>query len=63
MKGAARIIGAAPFMRACVALQHDCDRALDEDRNGEDDPRIAASFAAFVASAETLDTALRRRAA
>ncbi|SAK75358.1 ATP-binding protein [Caballeronia ptereochthonis] len=58
MKGAAAVIGAAPFMRACVALQHDCDCALDEDRNGEDDPRIAASFAAFVAAAEALDAAL-----
>ncbi|KXV03034.1 histidine kinase [Caballeronia megalochromosomata] len=58
MKGAAAVIGAAPFMRACVALQHDCDHAVDEDRNGEDDARIAASFAEFVAAAGALDAAL-----
>ncbi|SAK89792.1 sensor protein evgS [Caballeronia catudaia] len=58
MKGAAAVIGAAPFMRACVALQGDCERAVDEDRNGEDDARIAASFAAFVAAERTLDAAL-----
>ncbi|WP_244158742.1 ATP-binding protein [Caballeronia fortuita] len=51
MKGAAAVVGAAPFMRACVALQHDCELAVDEDRNGEDDARIAASFAQFVAAA------------
>jgi len=58
MKGAAAVIGATPFMRACVTLQHDCDLAVDEDRNGEDDARIAASFAAFIAQAEALDAAL-----
>jgi len=58
MKGAAAVIGATPFMRACVALQHDCELAVDEDRNGEDDARITASFAAFVAAAEALDAAL-----
>ncbi|SAK55434.1 sensor protein evgS [Caballeronia pedi] len=58
MKGAAAVIGAAPFMRACVSLQRDCERAVDEDRNGEDDAHIAASFAAFVAQAEALDAAL-----
>ncbi|MFM0322378.1 ATP-binding protein [Caballeronia glebae] len=63
MKGAAAVIGAAPFMRACVALQRDCDQAVDEDRNGEDDARIAASFAAFVAAAEALDAALAAPAA
>ncbi|SAK56092.1 sensor protein evgS [Caballeronia calidae] len=58
MKGAAAVIGAAPFVRACVALQRDCERAIDEDRNGEDDARIAASFAAFVAAGQALDAAL-----
>ncbi|WP_321792963.1 ATP-binding protein [Caballeronia sp. J97] len=63
MKGAAAVIGAAPFMRACVALQRNCELAIDEDRNGEDDARIAASFAAFVAAAEALDAALAARTA
>ncbi|SAK54777.1 sensor protein evgS [Caballeronia temeraria] len=63
MKGAAAVIGAAPFMRACVALQGDCERAVDEDRNGEDDARIAASFATFVAAADALDAALAARSA
>jgi two-component system sensor histidine kinase EvgS len=58
MKGAAAVIGAASFMRACVTLQRDCELAVDDDRNGEDDARIAASFAAFVAAAEALDAAL-----
>ncbi|BAO89303.1 ATP-binding protein [Caballeronia cordobensis] len=58
MKGAAAVIGAAPFVRACVALQADCERAVDEDRNGEDDARIAASFASFVAAARALEAAL-----
>ncbi|SPB18935.1 sensor protein evgS [Caballeronia novacaledonica] len=58
MKGAAAVIKAAPFMRACVALQRDCEIAVAEDRNGEDDAPIAASFAAFVAEAGALDAAL-----
>ncbi|WP_250514756.1 transporter substrate-binding domain-containing protein [Caballeronia sp. INDeC2] len=58
MKGAAAVIKAAPFVRACVALQRDCELAVAEDRNGEDDACIAASFAAFVAAAEALDAAL-----
>ncbi|SAK71613.1 sensor protein evgS [Caballeronia hypogeia] len=58
MKGGSAVIGAAPFMRACVALQRDCERAIDEDRNGDEDVAIAASFATFVAAAEALDAAL-----
>ncbi len=58
MKGAAAVIGAAPFKETCVALQRDCDRAIDEDRNGEDDANIDASFAAFEHAALTLDAAL-----
>jgi two-component system sensor histidine kinase EvgS len=58
MKGAAAVIGAARFTETCVALQRDCDRTIDEDRNGEDDASIAASFAAFEHAALTLDAAL-----
>ncbi|WP_244140089.1 transporter substrate-binding domain-containing protein [Caballeronia sp. BCC1704] len=58
MKGAAAVIGAARFKETCVALQRDCDRAIDEDRNGEDDASIDASFAAFERAALTLDAAL-----
>jgi len=58
MKGAAAVIKAAPFIRACVALQRDCERAVAEDRNGDDDAPVAASFAAFVTAAGALDAAL-----
>ncbi|WP_250453175.1 transporter substrate-binding domain-containing protein [Caballeronia sp. ATUFL_M2_KS44] len=58
MKGAAAVIGASPFVQACVALQRDCERAVDEDRNGEDDADIAVSFAAFAREARALDAAL-----
>jgi two-component system sensor histidine kinase EvgS len=58
MKGAAAVIGAARFTETCVTLQRDCDRAIDEDRNGEDDASIDASFAAFERAALTLDAAL-----
>jgi two-component system sensor histidine kinase EvgS len=52
------VIKAAPFIRACVALQRDCERAVAEDRNGDDDAPVAASFAAFVTAAGALDAAL-----
>ncbi|MDR5739828.1 MULTISPECIES: ATP-binding protein [unclassified Caballeronia] len=58
MKGAAAVIGAAPFMQACVVLQRDCERVIEEDRNGEDDANIDVSFAAFTREARTLDAAL-----
>jgi two-component system sensor histidine kinase EvgS len=58
MKGAAAVIGATPFMQACVVLQRNCERAIDEDRNGEDDANIDVSFAAFAREARALEAAL-----
>jgi len=58
MKGAAALIGADAFTQACVTLQRDCEHAVDEDRNGEDDADIAASFATFEREARALDAAL-----
>ncbi|MFM0052199.1 ATP-binding protein [Caballeronia grimmiae] len=58
MKGAAAVIGATPFMQACVVLQRNCERAIDEDRNGEDDTNIDVAFAAFAREARALEAAL-----
>jgi two-component system sensor histidine kinase EvgS len=63
MKGAAVIVGAKPFSEACLALQLACERALDEDRNGEDDEDIAAAFRAFVDAGDALGAALALRVA
>jgi two-component system sensor histidine kinase EvgS len=62
MKGAAFVIGATPFAQACVALQHACQSALDDDRNGEDDEHIAAAFGEFIEKGAALDAALSQRA-
>jgi two-component system sensor histidine kinase EvgS len=58
MKGAAAVIGAARFSAACLALQTTCDRALDEDRNGEDDDTIAAAFEVVIREGTALSEAL-----
>ncbi|SAL56829.1 ATP-binding protein [Caballeronia humi] len=61
MKGAAFVIGATPFAQACVALQHACQSALDDDRNGEDDEQVAAAFREFIERGAALDAALSQR--
>ncbi|WP_244829309.1 transporter substrate-binding domain-containing protein [Caballeronia sp. TF1N1] len=58
MKGAASLVGAVRFTDACVALQLVCDRAIDEDRNGEDDASIAVAYGSFHAEALALGRAL-----
>jgi two-component system sensor histidine kinase EvgS len=53
MKGAAFVVGAAPFADACLALQQACDTAADD--------AIRAAYEDFVREALALDTALSER--
>ena len=53
MKGAAFVVGAAPFADACLALQQACDAAADG--------AIRAAYEDFVREALALDAALSER--
>nr|WP_306805885.1 transporter substrate-binding domain-containing protein [Caballeronia sp. BR00000012568055] len=54
MKGASAMIGAAPFVQACIDLQAACDGAM----HGEHDDGVSAAFETFVSAAVALDAAL-----